>query len=156
MGEIILSEFFTTKSQANDFSTRLATIKSKIYETEFNLEKNLREQFGIQKKDKFLTLLRENNISMESNSALSKFLEEIQTTISNLPQASLTLAIEPNEEILKAISDWFLLNLKRQVVIEVLVKTNIIAGATVSFNGKHFDSSIKSEFDNFTTTSLNN
>lgn len=154
MGEIILSDFFTTKPQANDFSVRLNTISGKIYETDFNLEKILREQFGSQKKDKFISLLRENEISIESNSALSKFIDQIQQTISLLPSANLVLAIEPSEKILKAISDWFLLNLKKQVVIEIEINPDLIAGVAVSYMGKHLDSSIKSEFEKVASNTL--
>lgn len=153
---IDLTDFFTTKSQAVDFSARLAKVSEKIYEVSFNLEKSLQEQFGIRKKDKFLSLLRENNIQSESGSAISNFLTKIQELISSLPTASVTLAIEPNEEILKAISNWFLLNLKRQVLIETLIDPNIIGGAKAGFQGKQLDASIRSVFNDVCLTILNN
>ena len=147
MGEIILSDFFTTKSQANNFSVRLNAITEKIFELNFNLEKNLQEQFGTKKKDKFISLLMENEVPLESSSHLNKFFGQIQETILTLPKASLTFAIEPNEKILKSVSDWFLLNLKKQVLIEPEIDPNLIAGAAVSFQGKRLDSSIKSIFE---------
>lgn len=147
MGELTLSDFFTTKSQANNFSARLNTISEKIYELDFNLDNILHEQFGNIKTDKFISLLRENNVSLESTSALNLFFSQIQKTISTLPLVGLTFAIEPNEQILKSVSDWFLLNLKKQVLIEPETDPDLIAGVAVSFQGKRLDSSIKSIFE---------
>ncbi len=155
MEQIVLSDFFTTKSQANDFNSRLSAFAANIYDVGFNLEKNFEAQFGPIKRDKFLTLIRENEIPVESTQALNKFVTRVQETISSMEVASLTLAIEPNDELLKAISDWFFLNLKKQVLLEILVDSNLIAGAIVSYNGKLLDSSIKSVFDNICVSNLN-
>lgn len=154
MEELILSDFFTTKSQANNFLAHLNAISEKIYELDFNLDKILHEHFGTRKMEKFIALLREKEIPIESKSTLNQFFIKIQETISSLPTADLTLAIEPNEQILKSISDWFLINLKKQVLIELDVNSNIIAGAAVSFQGKHLDCSIKSKFEEVCANTL--
>jgi sugar-specific transcriptional regulator TrmB len=155
MEELDLSDFITTKSQAVDFSARLSSISEMIYETDFDLEKNLQEQFGIQKKDAFLSLLRKNEIPPGSNSALNNFFGKIQETISSLPTAIIVLAVEPKSEILKTISDWFLLNLKQQILIEIQIDPKIIAGAAVNYQGKRLDASIKSIFNEVCIASLN-
>lgn len=145
--EIDLTPFFKTKAQAMDFSARIATVSSKIYETNFNLESSLLEEFGIQKKDKFMTLLRENKINPESATALKAFLAKIQTTINTLPILSMTIAIEPKEKTLQALSEWFVMNIKKQMIFEIVVDKNIIAGAKLQYKGKFVDGSIKPRFD---------
>jgi hypothetical protein len=146
MDQLDLSDFFTTKSQASDFSTRLAAIEENIYGTNFNLDNALLSQFGLIKKDKFLTLIRDQQINTSSASDLKSFLAKIQVSISALPVLSLTLAFEPKSETMKVFTDWFLLNLKKQVIFEIKVDRSIIAGALVTFNGKYLDLSIKSMF----------
>ena len=147
MNTIDLSPFFQTKIQAADFSSRVATLAEKIYETDFNLEKALMDQFGLKKKDGFMTLLRDNKIASESNTALKQFLTQLQETIAALPVLSLTIAFEPTEKTMKALSEWFLINSNRQVLFAVTVDSRIIAGASISFNGKDQDFSIKAKFD---------
>lgn len=142
-----LSEFFTTKAQADDFSERLTLISERIFEVNFNMEKVFQEQLGMQKKDKFIALLRKNNIPIDSPFSLNKILEIIRKNISSLPIACITLSIEPQDEILKAISDWFILNIKRQVLIDIKIEPDLIAGALISYRGKQFDASIKAGFD---------
>jgi F0F1-type ATP synthase delta subunit len=142
MEQLDLSDFFTTKPQAVDFAARLSSVSENIYETSFNLEKTLQKNLGIKKKDKFISLLRSNKIPIDSTSTLVNFFERIQKEISSLPQASMILAIEPSEEILKEISDWFLLNLKRQILIDIQINPDIVAGAIVSYKGKQINCSL--------------
>lgn len=146
MDNIVLSDFFTTKSQAKNFSACLNAISENIYETDFNLEKVLREQIGSAKADKFVSLLRENGVSLQSNNAVNSFISKIQETITSLLVAEITFAIEPTDEILKSVADWFLLNIKKQILIEPTTDSQIIAGIIVSYQGKHVDASLKSLF----------
>ena len=156
MGEIILTDFFSTKTQANDFSARISNVEANVYEVNFNLEKELEEQLGVQGKDKFMSLLRDNNISLESNKQIGKFFEEIQKTISSLPTVDLTIAIEPSEKFLREISDWFVLNIKKQVILEIEINPDVIAGAIVGYEGERLNSSIKEEFDKVCANVLTN
>jgi len=141
-----LSDFFVTKQQAIDFSARLSSISDMLYESNFNLENALQKHLGTIKKDKFLSLLRENKVAIGSNTAIKSFLDKIANNISNLPTATLTLAVEPDKEALQEISDWFPLNLKKQVLIEIQVEPRLVAGAIISYKGKLIDASIRSMF----------
>jgi F0F1-type ATP synthase delta subunit len=152
MDQLDLSEFFATKAQATDFNARLSDVVASLYEVDFDLETFLQHQFGVKKKDKFLTLLRENQVPLDKKPSLNKFLDKIMETITNMPAARMTLAIEPDQQILKSMSNWFLLNLKKQILIETQIDPTLIAGANIEYQGKHFDSSIKSVFDQTYTT----
>jgi F0F1-type ATP synthase delta subunit len=147
MEEIILSAFFHTRSQANDFLIHLATISEDIYKTDFDLEKDLIKHFGIKKKDQFITLLRDNKVNIFANSDLETFINTIQDKIANLPILSLTIAFEPNEETLNVLSEWLFLNIHKEVLFDINIDTKLIAGAAISFNGKYADCTIKSRFD---------
>ena len=147
MEDFDLSGFFTTNIEAADFLTRLSTISEEIYKTDFDLEKALIEQLGIRKKDRFAILLRDNKISPGSNPALKDFFDKIREKISSMPVIYLTLAFEPGEETLKILSDWFPLNINKQVLLDIKTDTNLIAGAYISFNGKYLDSSVRPIFD---------
>jgi F0F1-type ATP synthase delta subunit len=153
---IDLTDFFSTKSQAIDFAARISLIAENIYETSFDLENDLQKQFGLRKKDKFLALLRKNNIPLNSNSDLNIFFEKIQKLISELPTVDIVLAIEPNNEVLNTISNWFLINLKKQVLINVKIDPKIIAGASIGYQGKQVDASIDSLFKNVSANVLGN
>jgi hypothetical protein len=147
MDEIYFSEFFHTKSQANDFLIRLNEISDKIYQTGFNIDTELTNNFGIEKKENFLRLLRNHKINPQSASGLKEFINKILEKISAIPVLSLTIAFEPNQETLNKLSEWFILNASKEVVFEIKVNPKIVGGATINFNGQFKDYSIKETFD---------
>ncbi len=149
-----LSELFTTKPEAEDFSNRLALIEKEIFETSFNPEKALLEQFGIRKKEVFMTTLRNNKINVESRIAIKEFIDKIQQKIASLTVISLVLAFEPTDQTLQGLSRWFVLNAKKQVLFEIKVDKSIIGGASILSGGRYLDYSIKPAFDRVFTEAL--
>ncbi|OGD09148.1 hypothetical protein A2397_01630 [Candidatus Amesbacteria bacterium RIFOXYB1_FULL_44_23] len=155
METLDLSDFFTSKAESSDFCSRLATVSQSVYETDFDLQKALLEQFGILKKDKFMALLRDNEISIESNSDLQEFMNKICQKASALPTVTISLAFEPDETILKEFSSWFVLNTNHQVLIDIQIDPSLIAGASITSNGKFHDFSAKSKFNQMLSDFLN-
>ena len=145
MAEILdLSGFFSTKSQASDFVRGLSNIMDKMYEIHFNLEEAFAKEFGIDKRDKFMELLHENSHkNMSLKDYLTSFIEQVKI----MPELDITIAYEPNNDTLKAISQWFIISFGKQVLINVNVEKNLIAGASINFNGKYRDYSFKNQFN---------
>ncbi len=146
MDNLDLSVFFHTKAQSNDFLVRLSNLSEEIYKTGFNLEQALSKNFGMSQKDKFMVILRDNNVNTASPNDIKSFLEKLQEKITNLPTLSLTLAFEPNEETLNLLNEWFMLNIKRQFIFDISVNPNLIAGVSINFNGKYMDFSVRERF----------
>jgi len=156
MEEIDLYSFFHTKGQANDFLIRLNNFSESIYKADFNLETSLANNLGLDKKDKFMAMLRENNVNTASTSDLKNFLDKLTEKITNLPPLSLTLAFEPTEDTLKLLNEWFSINVKKQFMFDILVDPNFLAGVAINFNGKHLDFSVKEKFEKILKESLIN
>lgn len=153
--DLDLTPFFKTKAQATDFSSRLAGISAKVYETNFNLEQALLDEFGITKNDKFMSLLRNNKINPEKATDLKAFFAKIQDTINKLPTLSMTIAFEPKEKTLDALSEWFVMNIKKQMLFEITVDPSVIGGAKLNFSGKFINASVKPIFDRMLVEILN-
>ena len=152
MDNIDLTDLFTTKTEANDFLARLTSVSEKFFQTGFTLEKALYENFGVNKTDKLLMILRQNNVATESLPAVKDFFFILMAKISSLPVLTLTLAFEPQEQTLVAVSEWFFINMHKQMLFEINVDKNIIAGAHIKYNGKFFDFSVRSTFEKILTT----
>ena len=58
MDNIDLSDLFTTKAEANDFLARLTSISEMFFQNGFNFEHALTEHFGVNKKDRIISILR--------------------------------------------------------------------------------------------------
>jgi F0F1-type ATP synthase delta subunit len=150
--QIDFSEFFSTKAEANDFQSGLTTVIDKIFQTDFNIEKALSDQFGINTSDRLLAIMRENTINTQSHDNVKTFLTTMQESISKLPILTLTIAFEPQAKTLRSLSEWFLINMKKQVVFDFSVDKKVIAGATLTYNGKFFDFSVKPAFERILKT----
>lgn len=146
MKPIDLSEFIATKAEANDFLSRITAVSEKIFQSDFNLHKALTEQFGVTKSDRFLSMLLNNNINAESLPEVKAFLNMLQKQISSLQVLSLTIAFEPNQQMLTSLSEWFLVNMKKQMLFDITVDRTVVAGAIISYKGKFSDFSIRPTF----------
>lgn len=146
MDTIDLSDLFNTRPQAVDFSARLTDVIKQVFEKQFNPEKALLEKFGIEKKDKLMTLLRDNGVNAQSRLDIKNFFDKIQEKINSLQVISMVIAFEPKEETLRSLSRWFLLNTNRQVLFDIKVDKSLIGGAAILSNGKYLDFSIRPEF----------
>lgn len=147
MDQLDFSNLFTTKAQANDFLSRLSTVVDMMYTTNFDLEKSLTETFGVHKKDLLMKLLRENNISPTAHADVQAFLKKLKESIPTLPVVSLTIAFEPTQETLQSLAQWFVFTIKKNVLFDIQIDINLIAGAKITYNGKFKDYSIKPAFD---------
>lgn len=154
MEEVDLSMFFHTKAQVNDFLVRLSNFSDEIYKTGFNAENSLANNFGLDKKDKLMIFLRNNNVNTSLTSDLKSFLDKLQEKIQNLPTLSITLAFEPNEETLNLLNEWFTINIKKQFIFDISVNPSLIAGVAINYNGKYLDFSVRQKVDKVIKDSL--
>ncbi|HEX7042319.1 MAG TPA: F0F1 ATP synthase subunit delta [Patescibacteria group bacterium] len=143
-----LSRFFTTKAEAKDFSSRLSTLSQMLYKTDFQLESALMSVLGIQKKEAFLQLMRENSVNASKPEILETFINKLQSTITTLPSVSISLAFEPQIQTIKTVSNWLYLNLKKQILLDFSVDPTLIAGIQITYNGKFKDYSLKNPATN--------
>lgn len=150
-----LSEFFITKKQAGNFIQSLSNIINQLFEINFNLEAALTNEFGIDKKDKFINLLRELKMNNSSNEELKNLLLKMQDDVRKLSVVTLTIAYETDETSLKTFLEWFIFNLKKQILIDIQKDKKLIAGATINYNGKYKDYSVKPLFDQLVSQRIN-
>lgn len=147
MDGIDLSLFVKTKADATDFVAKIGSILEHVYKTDFTLEHELLAQFGLTKQEKFVVFLRNSNVQLDSLAQVQAFLTSLQQKVSHLPILSLTLAFDPTEETLEKLSDWFILNTKQHILFDITVNPELIAGVTITYNGKYVDTSVRPAFD---------
>lgn len=85
-----------------------------------------------------------NTIGME------KFLQEMLTQTKSLPELKLTIAVSPTEELLERLKDWAISRGMGNLVFDIEVKPEIIAGAVIISNeGKYIKYSLSDMLDNY-------
>jgi len=155
MEPIDLSDFFTTKAEAEDFLSQLTTLAEMFFRTNFNFENALTQQFGVTKADRFLAIMRENNVNPASLQTVKEFVSVLIQKITTMPIITLTVAFEPNKQMLKSVSEWFVVNTKKQMLFDIRIDRTLIAGAAINYEGKFSDFSIRETFNQVLKNALN-
>jgi hypothetical protein len=81
----------------------------------------------------------------DSTSDKGEFLETLRKQIMSARVLEITIATCLSEQSLSRISVWVKEHFGENVVLNVLVDKTILAGAKISFNGKHKDCSLKEQ-----------
>ena len=84
---------------------------------------------------------------MKESRQLQQFVQEIKAELNNLPTISIYLAIDPTEEVVKAISRWFTDNLSLKVLLSITVSPTLIGGIQILYKGLIRDYSLRKTLD---------
>lgn len=74
-----------------------------------------------------------------------KFLNDLATVVDAIPVLSMVIAIDPSQHLIQSVREWWLKNFNNQVLLDVEIDSEIIAGAQISFGGKFVDLSFRSK-----------
>lgn len=84
----------------------------------------------------------------EGREGRKQFLNDLRTTIQNLPVIKLTLAYQPTRAQTGQIVSWLRQHYAPNLLVEVSYEPDIIAGAIIEYNGKYVDMSAVKKLDN--------
>jgi len=135
-------EIIKTKQEAVMLQKQLDQLLTSIYANK-PFEEIAAEELTFEKKEKLFDLIRYYRIDIRDHSHLQTFLQELKTVIQQVPIVALSLAFYPKQELIAAISTWFLAHIKKPFLLDITVNEALLGGTVVAFNGKYFDYSLK-------------
>ncbi len=131
-----------TKSEANELTSGLHTVNSLSFTLGKTIEQAIRETFPYDMAHKIFTICQKNNIDVSNSSSVQAFLQELSKQVETLPVVTIQIAFSPKERTLNAIYNWFLYQLKKQVLLDIQVDPRLIGSATLSYKGNFKDYSL--------------
>lgn len=84
------------------------------------------------------------------------FLKSLRQTLLDTRSFEITLAIDPSEELINEIFDWFKTNFKVPPVLSFKKNTELIGGAELSYLGKYHSFTLNKILDQELATHQNN
>lgn len=78
-------------------------------------------------------------------------LKGLKTELQKIKFLELTMARLPSEKLLKTILKWLSDKVAQKIALDIKVNPLLIAGATISFEGKFFDGSVLANLENVLT-----
>ena len=76
-----------------------------------------------------------------------EYLKGLKVEINKLKIMDLTISFEPSSSTVNHISSWVKENLGESIIINFINDPKIIAGATISYNGRYIDLSLLAKFN---------
>lgn len=140
-----LRDFIQTKADAASAQQLFSDLSSKLFNDSLSPEEILQHEITHTKLEALRKIALDNGVEMNDKAQLRDLLLSLKDTIQSLPIIHIMLAFEPNKPLLDSISEWFYVNIKRPVILDIVVDTALIAGGIISFNGKVSDHSVNSE-----------
>lgn len=140
-------ELMKTKQEASDYITALGTCHDLLFNSKHNPETVLNDTFPYEKKGKLLSLLEKYHITKTDSHLVQQFLQLLKEEIQKLPVVTLSIAFEPNDHTIASISDFFMLRIKRVVLLEIIVNEKIIGGTIITYKGVYKDYSVKKKLE---------
>lgn len=132
-----------TIEDTNSFYKEIDQFTSKLFQVSTTLDQALNESFNKQKKDAFLSILKEQGIEPSDQIKIQELLKKIKEEAKIFPVITIKLGYDPTREHIESFSDWFISRIKRKVILKILVERNLIGGAYITYNGLFKDFSVK-------------
>lgn len=77
----------------------------------------------------------------------AKVLDDLRLAVKNMRVINMRVGFNYNQDFVRQLADWVKDNVGEDVVLEVEVNYVLIGGATISFDGKYRDYSVRSALD---------
>lgn len=137
--------YIRTKSDANELVLKLESLGENIFKKDTVLEKILEVELPDNLSRGIEELAKIQAINMQDKTSLGQFINQLQESLSSLPVIHLILAVEPNNQLINIIHDWFYQTYKKLVLLDISYDKSLIAGAVISFNGKANEYSLRNK-----------
>jgi hypothetical protein len=100
----------------------------------------LSEEFG-----SFLEKLEREKILPSSSNQQFSFFEELKENLKNIPQVRLEIAFQPSKEFLLKMREYLKELTGQDLVLDIILNPEVMAGAIIEYQGRCFDFSLAKE-----------
>src|SRR5436190_11017730 len=138
-----LLNIIKTKEDKIQFLKQLEKISQTFFAKENDLQSLLQESIPYGKRQKILHMAHNQHVDITSVETMQTFIEELKSLVIAMPEITITFAIEPTEVMITGISSWFAVNLKKPMILDIVVNTTLIGGIILHYQGIYKDFSVK-------------
>jgi hypothetical protein len=136
-----------TKTELNNLMRELDVLESSLYtNSENSFEETLNHSVNEKLSEAVHDVLQnaENNVNLETKRTL---INEIKNGVKSLKIMTIEIPIQPSEEMIIKIHKWVTENTGAGKILDIIVDSNIIGGARITFEGKNVDLTLNKAWD---------
>ena len=136
-----------TKQYADEVIEKIDALKESLYNKRVDLDKKMSELFSFEMKEKIKAYSWQEQINLNDPVAFGKFLSNLRAFVKSMPVVTMKIAFDPDEEIVKEISAWFVENYGKSVLVDLIFDKSLMGGAVVVFNEESRDFTLKKRLE---------
>lgn len=140
-----ITNYLQTKYSIQEVLSSLDKVEAEMFKKRQAVYDILDKYAPFPLSDSLKKLAQEHEVDLQSHIEADNFFGKVREAITKLPMLTITIGTPPTLELIKEINGWVLANIKGFVAIDFVVDKSLIAGATINFNGKARDYSVKKE-----------
>jgi len=137
----LLKEVFTTQ-QSHILIDALGHIIGATYDSTKNLQTEIKTRLPFDQTNTIVEIVKENQIDLNDATQAQEFFSELVALFKTLPTVDLTLAYSPTYSELQQFSQWWRKNFKANILLDITIDKNLIAGALIGYDGTMKDYSL--------------
>ena len=80
--------------------------------------------------------LEKESVFPSSPKEQTSFFEEFKNFLFKIPNVKLEIAFEPSKIFVSKIENWFKQNIKKRVILNIVVSPKIVGGAKIEYQGR--------------------
>ena len=136
-----------TKAYADEIIEKIDELKESLYNKRIDLDKKMGELFSYELKEKIKAYSWQEQVNLNDPISFGKFLTNLRGHIKNMPVVTVKIAFNPDEEIVKEITAWFVENYGKDILVDLQSDPGLVGGTVVVFNQQSLDFSLKKKLE---------
>ncbi len=145
-----LNPYLKTRKDAADFILLVEVVMKKLYEENLTIEKVFKESLPYDLANTLSKITKEGNI--QDKQSLQTFFDKLREHISTLPVVHLILAVKPTPEVIDSMTNWFYIQFKKTVLMDITIDEELLGGAVISFAGRANEYSLRNKIEQMQTS----
>lgn len=148
----MLLDQFNTKQELDHLLASLTKFKLDLFNyTSEQLEQKLYDEYDVVFVNTLKELLKNNSLSINDDNKLQieSLLDQVEKEAAEVEVLKITLAFTPTERFLAELQNWISKHVGQNVLLDLLVREEIIGGAEIVYKGLYKDMTISNKLENY-------
>lgn len=137
-----VGEYLRTSYHLREFTKALDHLQTAYFKQKQGFLDTLTKEVPFPLNDLLKKLAIENEVNLDNTAEVDSFLIRVREDIQVIPHLTLTVSVEPTMELITAINQWIIINLRKAIILDFIIDPKILGGTRIAYQGKIVDHSL--------------
>jgi len=145
MDYTMIDEQIVTVNEKNTMFHNLDLFLDGIFSTKKGVSEIISSNFSTDVKNALVIFFEKNKVNIKNQTTIRAAISDLKEHLSKMPKVAITVPVDLNSRQVENIAHKIEMSAKMRPLIELIVDSNMLAGAIFEYNGKRGDYGVKME-----------